>query len=275
MWFDRGVPAYLGRALAALSGVLLIGGAVVLWPRADPETAGSVATTTTTTTITTPTTTTTAPPPSTTTTVAPPPAVPSSTPLATPRGEIATYDRPGGQQVGTAGFWYGYPMTMPIVEEQGEWLRIQLPERPNGLTGWVRRADVDTSSSPYRIVIRLGERRLTVYQDGFESFSAPIGIGTEATPTPQGSFFVAVISKPGPPGYGPVVLDTNGHSEAIESWQGSGDAITSIHGPISARSDAQIGTTGTRISNGCIRMHEADQLKLAPITLGTPVDIVA
>jgi lipoprotein-anchoring transpeptidase ErfK/SrfK len=86
---------------------------------------------------------------------------------------------------------------------------------------------------------------------------------------------VAVIEKPGPPGYGPIVLDTSGHSEAIQSWEGTGDAITAIHGPISASSDAQIGATGTRISNGCIRMHEVDQLKLDVIPLGTPVDIVA
>jgi lipoprotein-anchoring transpeptidase ErfK/SrfK len=86
---------------------------------------------------------------------------------------------------------------------------------------------------------------------------------------------VAVIEKPGPHGYGPIVLDTSGHSEAIRSWQGMGDAITAIHGPISASSDAQIGTTGARISNGCIRMHEVDQLKLDVIPLGTPVDIVA
>ena len=71
-----------------------------------------------------------------------------------------------------------------------------------------------------------------------------------------------------------MVLDTSGHSEAIKSWEGSGDAITAIHGSISASSDARIGATGTKISNGCIRMHEADQLKLAVIPVGTPVDIV-
>jgi lipoprotein-anchoring transpeptidase ErfK/SrfK len=103
----------------------------------------------------------------------------------------------------------------------------------------------------------------------------PAGLGKASTPTPPGSFFVAINSQPGPHGYGPVVLDTSGHSEAIESFQGLGDAIISIHGPISAASDAQIGTTGTYISNGCVRLHEADQIKLAPIPVGTPVDIVA
>ena len=214
-------------------------------------------------------------PPSTTTTIpTPTPVVPVSTLLATPHGVVPTFEGPDGDQVGTVGRWFGYPMTMPVVQQRADWLRIRLPERPNGSTAWVRREDVATSRSPYRIVIDLMETKLTVFEDGFPVFTAPVGIGKESTPTPQGSFFVAVIERPGPPGYGPVVLDTNGHSEAIQSWEGSGDAITAIHGPISASSDAQIGTTGTRISNGCIRMHDADQRKLAMITVGTPVDIV-
>jgi lipoprotein-anchoring transpeptidase ErfK/SrfK len=86
---------------------------------------------------------------------------------------------------------------------------------------------------------------------------------------------VAVIEAPGPPGYGPIVLDTSGHSEAIQSWEGSGDAVIALHGPISSSSDARIGTTGTFISNGCIRLHSADQQQLFQIPLGTPVDIVA
>ncbi len=204
-----------------------------------------------------------------------PASVPASTWLASPRGSILTYDAPDGSVVGNAGFWYGHPMTMPIVEQRGQWLRIEVPERPNGSTAWVRGADVTISSTPYRILIRLAHTDLTVYKDGLPLFTAPVGVGKASTPTAPGSFFVAVIEKPGPAGYGPVVLNTSGHSEAIESWQGMGDAITAIHGPISAASAARIGSTGTRISNGCIRMHDADQRKLDIITLGTPVDIVA
>ena len=275
MWFHRGVPDDAGVtarswrpkvALLALPvALLMIALAVVVVRSFESEPAEAAPQTTTTTS--------TVPP--TTTTTAPPPVVPVSTPLATPNGEIPTFNGPDGMAIGTVGYWYGYPMTMPIVEESGAWLRIMLPERPNMSTAWVHRADVAISSSPFRIVIRLSETRLRVYKDGYELWSAPVGIGKDATPTPLGSFFVAVIEKPGPHGYGPIVLDTSGHSEAIRSWEGTGDAITAMHGPISASSDAQIGTTGARISNGCIRMHEADQIKLDGIPLGTPVDIVA
>jgi hypothetical protein len=70
------------------------------------------------------------------------------------------------------------------------------------------------------------------------------------------------------------VLDLTAHSETIESWQGMGDAIVAIHGPISKKSDARIGTTGTYNTNGCVRMHIEDQVRLEGIPLGTPVDIV-
>lgn len=220
-----------------------------------------------------PTTTTTVRPTTTSTAPKPRPHVPVSTKLATPKGEITTFNAPNGKPSGRAGVWYGYRMTMPIVEERGAWLRIMLPERPNGKTTWVRRSDVTTSSTGYRIVIRLNVTKLIVYKDGFPLFIAPVGIGKASTPTPQGHFFLTVKESPDPHRYGPFVLHTSGHSEAIQSWEGMGDAITAIHGPVSAKSDAQIGREGTRISNGCIRMHKADLARLNAIPPGTPIDI--
>lgn len=221
-----------------------------------------------------PPTTTTVPPSTTTTstTSGPVPQVPVSTPLATPYGEIPTFDAPGGREIGTVGRWYGYPMTMPVVQERGAWLRIMLPERPNGATAWVRADQVGRTTSPWRMVLKLSETRVHVYKDGFEVWSAPVGIGRDSTRTPTGSYFVAVVEKPGPAGYGPIVLNLNAHSEDIESWDGSGDAITAFHGPFGA--EELIRSGGGKVSNGCIRMVPEDQLKMDGITLGTPVDIV-
>ena len=210
-----------------------------------------------------------------TTTTTRPTEVPPSTDLATPKGEVPTYDRPGGTRIGTVGFWYGYPMTMPIVEEaqDGEWLRIMMPERPNGLTAWVEAGTVTRSTTPWRMVLKLSETRVRVYKDGFEVWSAPVGIGRDHTRTPLGHYFVAVIEKPGPPGYGPIVLNLNAHSEDIQSWQGMGDAITAFHGPFGA--EELIRSGGGKISNGCVRMLPEDQIKMDGIALGSPVDIVA
>lgn len=264
---DEAVEVETGRRrtaalLTAAIAVLMAGLAVVLADRSGSEPAAAPIVTTTTTTV-----------PATTTTTAPVPVVPVSTPLATPNGTIDVYDGPDGARIRSTGFWYGYPMTMPIVEDRGPWLRVMLPERPNGLTGWVRADSVTRSTSPWRMVLQLSETRVRVYKDGFEVWSAPVGIGKDTTRTPTGSYFVAVIEKPGPPGYGPIVLNLNAHSEDIQSWHGSGDAITAFHGPFGA--EELIRSGGGKVSNGCIRMLTEDQLKMDGITLGTPVDIIA
>jgi hypothetical protein len=251
-----------GRALVGMLAVLIaLAGALVVIEVTDGDAEpAAVVTSTTTTTM-----------PTTTTSTIPPPVVPVSTDLAAPDGEIAAYDSPGGRQINTAGTWYGYPQTMPILEDQGEWLRIMMPERPNGSTAWVRADQVTRSTSAWRMVLTLSETRVQVYKDGYEAWSAPVGIGKDSTRTPTGSYYVAVIERD-VPSYGPIVLDLSAHSEDIQSWQGSGDAITAFHGPFGAQEVLRAG--GGKVSNGCIRMLPEDQIKMDGIPLGTPVDIL-
>jgi hypothetical protein len=268
MWFHRrvGIELKVGgrrrrgaRLLLTLAVLLVVAGATALVVLRDDD-APVVA----------PPTTTTVPPP---TTTARPTEVPPSTDLASPKGEVAAYDKPNGAEIGKVGLWYGYPMTMPVLEERGDWLRIMMPERPNGLTAWVQADRVTRSASPWRMVLKLSETRVHVYKDGYEVWNAPVGIGRDSTRTPTGTYFVAVIEKPGPDGYGPIVLNTNAHSEDIESWQGMGDAITAFHGPFG--SEELIRSGGGKVSNGCVRMLPEDQIKMDGITAGTPVDILA
>ena len=224
-----------------------------------------------------------APVPSTTppTTAPPPPAataytVPTSTVLAAPKGTITTYGAPGGAPTGTLGTWYGYALVVPVVADQPGWLQVRLPQRPNGSTAWVQVADVTLSTTPYDIVVDLGLRNLFVYDAGRKVMAFPIGIGLPATPTVTGHYFVAV-REPGiaRPDYGPLILDTSAHSDAIQSWDGMGDAIIAIHGPITSAADSEIGAGGARVSNGCIRLHDSDLAQLAVIPVGAPVDIYA
>jgi lipoprotein-anchoring transpeptidase ErfK/SrfK len=214
--------------------------------------------------------------PTTTTTAKPKPKtpVPASIRLATPAGEVPAYDQPGGKQIGVAGRWYGYQQSMPILESRSGWYKVMLPERPNGKSAWIRSSYVAVTRSTYRIVIRRGAKSLTLYKDGWPQWTAPVGLGVAKTPTPLGSFYIGAIEHDPSPGYGPFQLNTTGHSTAIQSWQGSGDAVTAIHGPINAKSDRAIGSSGVYISNGCVRMHLADLQRLSAVTMGTPVDIV-
>jgi len=200
--------------------------------------------------------------------------VPASTMVATLHASIARFATPGGPQTGTVpGSWYGSPSTLPVLATRPGWLRVRLAQRPNDSTAWILAGQASLARSPDAIVINLGTRHLTLYQKAKRVFSAPIGIGTPADPTPTGQYFVALYASPPSPAYGAFVMATSAHSDTITDWSDSGDAIIAIHGPLG--SDAQIGTTGAAISHGCIRMHEPDLIRLRQVPAGSPIDIVA
>jgi lipoprotein-anchoring transpeptidase ErfK/SrfK len=69
------------------------------------------------------------------------------------------------------------------------------------------------------------------------------------------------------------VMVSSAHSNTISDWESSGDALMAIHGPLGA--DAQIGTTGARVSHGCVRLHVADLVHLRVVPAGSPIDVVA
>jgi lipoprotein-anchoring transpeptidase ErfK/SrfK len=206
------------------------------------------------------------------TTTAPATAVPASVDLATPNGPIPLYDRPNGTQIGHYQDWYGYTITSPIVQEGFGWAQIMMPQRPNETTAWVRTSDITRSSTDYRIVVERAKTHATGFKGGQPLFDFALGMGKSSTPTPLGRFFVAVVEHDLGHGYGPIVLDLSAHSEAIQSWQGAGDAIIAFHGPFGAQDLIRRG--GGYVSNGCMRMLPEDQIKLDVIPVGTPVDIV-
>ncbi len=200
--------------------------------------------------------------------------VPTSTVVATLHASIPRFVAPGGAQNGTVpGSWYSSPSALPVVGSRPGWLEVRLAQRPNGSTAWVLASDVALAKTPYAIVVNTGDRHLTLYRSGKPVFSAPVGVGTSADPTPTGQYFVALFASPPSPAYGAFVMVTSAHSNAITDWSNSGDAIVAIHGPLGT--DAQIGTSGAAISHGCIRLHEPDLLNLRQVPAGSPVEIVS
>ncbi|HWH27854.1 MAG TPA: L,D-transpeptidase [Mycobacteriales bacterium] len=88
-----------------------------------------------------------------------------------------------------------------LVEEQrDDRLRVQLPVRPNGSTGWVRTADVALTVTDFAVEVRLSDHELIVRKAGDEVLRAPIGVGTAATPTPGGSYYLEELLQPPAPG---------------------------------------------------------------------------
>ena len=71
----------------------------------------------------------------------------------------------------------------------------------------------------------------------------------------------------------PFIMVTSAHSPEISDWEGSGDAVIGIHGPLG--DGREIGTAGARVSHGCIRLHDADLARLSMIPAGTPIEVIA
>jgi lipoprotein-anchoring transpeptidase ErfK/SrfK len=183
------------------------------------------------------------------------------------------FANPGGPQTGTVpATWYGAPSALPVLAQVNGYLEVRLAQRPNGSTAWIASSAATLSSTPYKIVIDLTTERLMLYKAGQLLLTAPAGVGTTQDPTPTGNFFVVLFASSPSTAWGPFVVVTSGHSDAISDYEESGDAIVAIHGPLGA--DAAIGTTGARISHGCVRLHDVDLAQLRIVPVGSPVQIV-
>ncbi len=143
---------------------------------------------------------------------------------------------------------------------------VQIPRRPNGLTGWVPAAQVRVEPIHTRIVVDLSERRVVLYRDARPVLSATAAIGSSATPTPTGSFYVnqrLVPTDPSGP-YGPGAVGISAFSNVLTGWaQG---------GPIAIHGTNEPWSIGKAVSNGCIRLPNATLRRVfAQALSGTPV----
>lgn len=165
----------------------------------------------------------------------------------------------------------GGPLVFLVEQRQSDWLEVLLPVRPNGSTGWIREADVDLVSDPYRIDIALGAHTLSVFQDDTLVSQYPIGVGTSQTPTPGGKYYIKELLQPPSPNgpYGAYAYGLSGFSNVLDEFNG-GDGVIGIHGT----NDPS--TIGTDVSHGCIRLtNEAITELVGILPLGTPVQIEA
>ena len=138
------------------------------------------------------------------------------------------------------------------------WYRVRLPVRPNGTTGWVP-ATALSELQPVNTWLRISTKTLQGHagQGRQAVFSAPIGVGQSQWPTPKGQFYIrAKLEGYGGAGsvYGPLAFITSATSPTLTDWPGGG--IVGIHGT------NQPGLIPGRISHGCVRMRNADILKL-------------
>lgn len=170
----------------------------------------------------------------------------------------------------------GGPTSLLVLDRAtvggAEWLRVLLPQRPNGATGWIPSALTRLSSTPWKIVITVRERRVDVYRGGRVVRSFKAVVGAPATPTPSGLFAILErIPLTDQDGfYGPWILTITGHSNVLDTFQG-GDGRVAIHG---RGGSSLLDPLGSARSHGCVRIDNEAIRWLAGIAQpGTPVEV--
>lgn len=148
------------------------------------------------------------------------------------------------------------------------WLKIRIPGRPNGRTGWVR----EERLANLRLVethLTIDRARLvaTLRKRGKVIWRSPIGVGAPGTITPRGRFWVRerIRNLDGSPIYGPWAFGTAAYSR-LSDWPGGG--VVGIHGT------DQPELIPGRPSHGCVRVPNPNILRLAKLMpIGTPIRI--
>jgi lipoprotein-anchoring transpeptidase ErfK/SrfK len=179
-----------------------------------------------------------------------------------------------GRRVGVQTAWSGQPQTLLVLDSAvrggREWVKLLLPVRPNGSTGWVPRDRVALGRTRYWIDIRTSARRITVYRDGRRMRGFRAVVGAPATPTPLGLAAIYERNRqPDPGGFlGPWAMPLTIMSNVHFNF-GGGPGRIGIHGRAGASLADPLGSAR---SNGCIRIdnHHASWIA-AKVPAGTPV----
>jgi lipoprotein-anchoring transpeptidase ErfK/SrfK len=153
-------------------------------------------------------------------------------------------------------------------ENEQVWLKVRLPIRPNGTTGWVKEEAL-SSLQPVDTWLRISTKtyRATLIKKGKKVWSSPIGVGQNQWPTPKGQFYIrAKLTGYKNPVFGPLAFVTSATSPTLTDWPGGG--IVGIHGT------NQPGLIPGKISHGCVRVPNANIRKLDRLMkVGTPVTV--
>ncbi len=168
----------------------------------------------------------------------------------------------------------GVRTVLPVLEVARDgggrrWLHVRLPGRPNGHKGWIPASHTRRASTAWHIAVELSTRRVSVFHHGRPKRRFRAVVGTSATPTPRGRFFVeeAVRLAAGDAG-GPYALALSARSTVLQEFDG-GPGQIAVHG-----TDGLAGAPGVAASHGCIRLSPRAITWLARrVGRGTPVSV--
>jgi len=155
-------------------------------------------------------------------------------------------------------------------EAGDEWLKVQLPMRPNGREGWIPAEDYVVTHTRHRAEVDLASATVKVYEGLDLIAETSTAIGTPRTPTPIGTFFIAAKRR-NPPAeayLGTHAIVLSGFSEALSSFSG-GLPVIAIHG-----TNYPDSVLGKAVSNGCLRVpNSVVQFIAETVPIGAPVHI--
>jgi len=197
---------------------------------------------------------------------------------AVAQGLVQAFRRPATRRFASFGAENanGVPTVFGVLAKRvdagcaARWYHVQLPLKPNGITGWVRASDVELTPLTTRIEVDLSERRVTLFDRGRRVLTATAAVGSSQTPTPTGRYYVNQRLVPddasGP--FGPGAIGISAFSEVLTGWtQG---------GPIAIHGTNRPDLLGRAVSNGCIRVRNDLLQRLFDRTrAGTPVTVRA
>lgn len=162
------------------------------------------------------------------------------------------------------------PVLGHASDERGSrWLRVRLPERPNGATRWIPASRTRPVRLPWRVEVDLSQRAARVYRLGRPLRAFSVVIGKPGTPTPRGHFFIVDrlrLETWWAPGTRALMLSA--YSETFQ--------VTRLDpGQIALHSRGVLpDPLGSAASHGCVRFAQRDiNWLLARLPNGTPVDV--
>ena len=162
---------------------------------------------------------------------------------------------------------FGSPKVVSVLRRRGGWLRVDVPERPNGRPAWIRAAATRAGAVDVSLHVDRSARRLTVRRRGRVLRRVEVAVGRPGTETPTGRFAVTdkLRTKRADSPYGCCAIALTGHQpKLLPGWPG-GDRLA-IH------ATPQTNTIGTAASLGCLRAGTRDlQALLQIVPLGAPV----
>jgi lipoprotein-anchoring transpeptidase ErfK/SrfK len=151
----------------------------------------------------------------------------------------------------------GEQTVLPIISKRDvhhlTWLRVRLPYRPDGATGWISAKSVTLSSTPWVVYINREQRKARIFLSGRLRRTYSVIVGRSHLPTPAGTFFVTEIMEERGEVTGPYALATSAYSNVLTEFAG-GDGQVALHGREGLESEGAIGTAS---SHGCVRFERS------------------